>query len=104
MILNAVVEKLKRRSPPKTCDLAPTGRVWPRTFTGHPGGDPVTAGFGGKPIPTQRGGLKTMTPHRNADAAELFALEFRFPFATTFISLFLVANVGSAVLMLIGQA
>ena len=25
MILNAVVEKLKRRSPPKTCDLAPTG-------------------------------------------------------------------------------
>src|SRR3954449_4042775 len=29
---------------------------------------------------------------RTADAAELFALEFRFPFATTFISLFLVAN------------
>jgi len=45
-----------------------------------------------------------MTPHRNADAAELFALESRFPFATTFISLFLVANVGSAILMLIGQA
>jgi hypothetical protein len=45
-----------------------------------------------------------MTPHRDADAAELFALEYRFPFATTFISLFLVANVGSAVLMLIGQA
>jgi DNA invertase Pin-like site-specific DNA recombinase len=29
--------------------------VWPRTFTGHPGGHPVPAGFGGKPIPTKRG-------------------------------------------------
>ena len=46
----------------------------------------------------------TMFRSRTADAAELFALEYRFPFATTFISLFLVAIVGSAVLMLIGQA
>src|SRR5215204_6826219 len=90
--------------PAKDLRSSANGRVWPRTFTGHPGGEPVTAGFGGKPIPTQKGGLKTMTPHRNADAAELFALESRFPFATTFISLFLVANVGSAILMLIGQA
>jgi len=41
---------------------------------------------------------------RTADAAELFALEYHFPFVTTFISLFLAANVGSTVLMLIGQA
>ena len=71
----------------------------------NPEGAPVTAGFGGKPIPTKEG-MKTMTMFRSgtADAAELFALEYRFPFATTFISLFLVANVGSAILMLIGQA
>ena len=47
----------------------------------------------------------TMFRSRTADAAELFALEYRFPFATTFISLFLVANIScTAVLMLIGQA
>ena len=40
---------------------------------------------------------------RSADAAEIFALEHRFPFATTLISLFLAGNVGSAILMLIAQ-
>ena len=52
----------------------------------------------------KEGVTMTMFRSRTADATELFALEYRFPFATTFISLFLVANVGSAVLMLIGQA
>ena len=41
---------------------------------------------------------------RSTDAAEIFALEHRFPFAATFFSLFMAANVGSAVLMLIAQA
>jgi hypothetical protein len=41
---------------------------------------------------------------RSADAAEIYALEHRFPFATTLISLFLAGNVGSAVVMLIAQA
>ena len=40
---------------------------------------------------------------RSADAAEIYALEHRFPFATL-ISLFLAGNVGSAVVMLIAQA
>ena len=39
---------------------------------------------------------------RSADAAEIYALEHRFPFATTLISIFLA--VGSAVMMLIAQA
>ena len=41
---------------------------------------------------------------RSADAAEIYALEHRFPFATTLISIFLAGNVGSAVMMLIAQA
>jgi hypothetical protein len=41
---------------------------------------------------------------RSADAAEIYALEHHFPFATTFIGVFLAGNVGSAVLMLIAQA
>jgi len=41
---------------------------------------------------------------RSADAAELFALEHRFPFAATLFSLFMAGNVGSAVLMLLAQA
>jgi hypothetical protein len=41
---------------------------------------------------------------RSADAAEIFALEHRFPVAATLIGFFLVGNVGSAVLMLLGQA
>ena len=46
----------------------------------------------------------TMFRSRSADAAELFALEHRFPFATTLIAVFLAGNVGSAVLMLLAQA
>jgi hypothetical protein len=41
---------------------------------------------------------------RSADAVELYALEHRFPFATTLIALFLGGNVGSAVLMLLAQS
>ena len=41
---------------------------------------------------------------RPADAAEMFALEHRFPFAATLFSLFMAGNVGSAILMLIAQA
>ena len=41
---------------------------------------------------------------RSADAAEIYALEHRFPFATTLISMFLAGNVGSAIVMLIAQA
>jgi len=41
---------------------------------------------------------------RSADAAEIFALEHRFPFATTAISIFLGGNVASAIMMLIAQA
>jgi hypothetical protein len=41
---------------------------------------------------------------RSADAAELYALEHRFPFATTLISVFLAGNVASAILMLLAQA
>ena len=43
-------------------------------------------------------------PFRSTDAAEIFALEHRFPFAATLFSLFMAGNVGSAVLMLIAQA
>ena len=43
-------------------------------------------------------------PFRSADAAEMFALEHRFPFAAMLFSLFMAGNVGSAVLMLIAQA
>ena len=45
----------------------------------------------------------TMFRSRSAEAAELFALEHRFPFAATLISLFLTGNVGSAVVMLLAQ-
>jgi hypothetical protein len=41
---------------------------------------------------------------RSADAAEVFALEHRFPFAATFICVFMAGNVGSAILMLISQS
>ena len=41
---------------------------------------------------------------RSADAAEIFALEHRFPLVATLIALFLAGNVGSAVLMLLSQA
>ena len=41
---------------------------------------------------------------RSADAAEIYALEHRFPFATALISMFLAGNVGSAIMMLIAQA
>jgi hypothetical protein len=41
---------------------------------------------------------------RSADAAEIYALEHRFPIATTLISIFLTGNVGSAVVMLLAQA
>src|SRR5215207_7537650 len=41
---------------------------------------------------------------RSDDAAEIYALEHRFPFATTLISIFMAGNIGSAVLMLIAQA
>jgi len=41
---------------------------------------------------------------RSADAAEMFSLEHHFPFAGTMISLFMISNVGSAILMLIAQA
>jgi hypothetical protein len=56
----------------------------------------------GKPI---QEGIRTMTkPFRSADAAEMFALEHRFPFAAMLFGLFMAGNVGSAVLMLIAQA
>src|SRR3954468_23444914 len=56
----------------------------------------------GKPI--TRGDTAMTKFFRSADAAEIYALEHRFPFATTLISLFLAGNVGSAVVMLIAQA
>jgi hypothetical protein len=50
-------------------------------------------------------GIRAMTKlFRSTDAAEIFALEHRFPFAATLFSLFMAGNVGSAVLMLIAQA
>ena len=50
--------------------------------------------------------MKAMTifRSRNADAAEVFALEHRFPTAAMLISVFVIGNVGSAVLMLLAQA
>ena len=41
---------------------------------------------------------------RSADAAEVYSLEHRFPFAATLFSIFLAGNVGSAVVMLFAQA
>ena len=41
---------------------------------------------------------------RSADAAEVFALEHRFPFAVTFIGVFMAGNAGSAIMMLIAQS
>jgi hypothetical protein len=41
---------------------------------------------------------------RSADAAEILALEHRFPVAATLIALFLAGNVSSTVLMLLSQA
>jgi hypothetical protein len=50
-------------------------------------------------------GIRAMTKlFRSTDAAEIFALEHRFPFAATLFSLFMAGNVGSAILMLIAQA
>jgi hypothetical protein len=50
-------------------------------------------------------GGTTMTKFfRSADAAEVFALEHRFPFAATFIGVFMAGSVGSAILMLIAQS
>jgi hypothetical protein len=40
---------------------------------------------------------------RSADAAEIFALEHRFPVGGTLLVVFIVGNVGSAVLMLLSQ-
>jgi hypothetical protein len=57
----------------------------------------------GKPI-TRGDQAMTMFRSRSADAAELFALEHRFPFTTTLIAVFLAGNVGSAVLMLLAQS
>jgi hypothetical protein len=42
--------------------------------------------------------------HQPADAAELYALEHRFPFGCMLISLFVAADIGSAVMMLLTQA
>ena len=40
---------------------------------------------------------------RSADAAEIFALEHRFPLATTLFAMFVAGNIGSAVMMLLAQ-
>jgi hypothetical protein len=40
---------------------------------------------------------------RSADAAEIFALEHRFPLGATLLAVFMAGNVGSAVLMLLSQ-
>jgi len=40
----------------------------------------------------------------SADAAETYALEHHFPFATILISVFMAGSVASAMLMLIAQA
>ena len=63
------------------------------------------------PVSTQTGreagrkrGMAMTKFSRSADAAEIFALEHRFPLVATLIALFLAGNVGSAVLMLLSQA
>ena len=38
---------------------------------------------------------------RSADAAEIFALEHRFPLAATLFAMFVTGNIGSAVMMLL---
>ena len=40
---------------------------------------------------------------RSADAAEIFALERRFPLAATLFAMFVAGNIGSAVMMLLAQ-
>jgi hypothetical protein len=40
---------------------------------------------------------------RSADAAEIFALEHRFPLAATLLAMFAAGNIGSAVMMLLAQ-
>ncbi|MFL5110212.1 MAG: hypothetical protein ACJ8DL_05820 [Microvirga sp.] len=47
----------------------------------------------------------TMTTFRSrsADAAEIFALEHRFPLAATLFAMFVTGNIGSAVMMLLAQ-
>jgi len=40
---------------------------------------------------------------RSADAAEIFALEHRFPLAATLFAMFVTGNIGSAVMMLLAQ-
>ena len=63
------------------------------------------------PVSTQTGreagrkrGIAMTKFSRSADAAEILALEHRFPLVATLIALFLAGNVGSAVLMLLSQA
>jgi hypothetical protein len=56
----------------------------------------------GKPI--TRGDTAMAKFFRSADAAEVYSLEHRFPFAATLIGVFMAGNVGSAVLMLLAQA
>src|SRR5215212_7231317 len=51
----------------------------------------------GKPI--ERGDRAMTKLFRSTEAAEIFALEHRLPFAATLFSLFMAGNVGSAVLM-----
>jgi hypothetical protein len=45
----------------------------------------------------------TTFPGRSADAAEIFALEHRFPLAATLFAMFVTGNIGSAVMMLLAQ-
>jgi hypothetical protein len=45
----------------------------------------------------------TMFRSRNAEAAEIYALEHHFPLAATLFSVFMTGSVGSAVLMLLAQ-
>ena len=40
---------------------------------------------------------------RSADAAEIFALEHRFPLAATLLAMFVTGNISSAVMMLLSQ-
>ena len=49
-------------------------------------------------------GTRTMFRQHHPDAAELYALEHRFPFVWTVFSLLMAGNTASAVLMLLAQA
>ena len=49
-------------------------------------------------------GIRAMTKlFRSTDAAEIFALEHRFPLAATLFAMFVTGNIGSAVMMLLAQ-